>query len=302
VGQEERSPDDLPGYTRPLPSGPGWQESPGSGWEAPPRARRPNGYGPTGYGPTGYGRNGGGRRRHRILKRLAFTVVTLVVVIAIGIGALWVLTPSASEATQLASQQAKQHGITYPGPAVPANFSRALVATEDHRYYSEQGVDPFAVARFVASKVTGNTSNQGGATLEQQLAKMLYTPVQAGFDAEVKQVVLAFKLNIAYSKQQILDLYAEVAYYGHGYYGLQQASCGYFGHPAKDLTVAQGAMLAGVVNAPSEDDPIDDPANARARLEHVIARMVAVGYLSGAQGQQTLSAPLGLTAGNAVNC
>ncbi len=126
---------------------------------------------------------------------------------------------------------------------------------------------------------------------------MLYTPAQAGFGAKVKQVALAVKLNIAYSKQQILDLYAEVAYYGHGFYGLEQASCGYFGHPARDLTVVQGAMLAGVVNAPSVDDPINDPANARARLEHVIDRMVAVGYLTKAQGRQVLGTPLGLTAG-----
>src|SRR6202012_3455642 len=99
----------------------------------------------------------------------------------------------------------------------------------------------------------------------------------------VKQVVLAVKLNLAYSKQQILDLYAEAAYYGHGYYGLQAASCGYFGHPAQDLTVTQGAMLAGVVNAPSVDDPISDPVNARTRLEHVIGRMVAVSALSDTQ-------------------
>ena len=129
---------------------------------------------------------------------------------------------------------------------------------------------------------------------------MLYTPGQLGFNAELKQVVLAVKLNAAYSKQQILDLYAEVAYYGHGFYGLEQASCGYFGHPAKDLTLVQGAMLAGVVNAPSVDDPISYPANARARLEHVIARMVAVGYLTAAQGQRVLSTPLGLTAGDST--
>ncbi|MCW2891915.1 MAG: putative Transglycosylase [Actinomycetia bacterium] len=223
------------------------------------------------------------------------------VVLAIAAGALWVATPSASEATALAEAQARQHGITYPGPVVPQNFARPLVATEDHRFYSEPGVDLLAVGRVVQAKVTSG-SDQGGATIEQQLAKMLYTPAQAGFNAEVKQVVLAVKLNIAYSKQQILDLYAEAAYYGHGFYGLEQASCGYFGHPAQDLTVVQGAMLAGVVNAPSVDDPISDPGNAKARLEHVIARMVAVGYLSEAQAQQALRTPLGLTTGTSSAC
>jgi penicillin-binding protein 1A len=225
----------------------------------------------------------------------------VVVVLAIVAGALWVATPSAGEATQLAAAQAAQHGIAYPGPSVPANFARPLIATEDHRFYSEPGVDLLAVARVVQAKVTGG-SDQGGATIEQQLAKLLYTPTETGFNAKVKQVVLAVKLNLAYSKQQILDLYAEVAYYGHGFYGLEQASCGYFGHPARDLTVVQGAMLAGVVNAPSVDDPINDPDNARARLTHVIDRMVAVGDLTTAQGRQVLSTPLGLTTGDRPDC
>jgi penicillin-binding protein 1A len=228
-------------------------------------------------------------------------VGTLAGVLALAAGALWVVTPPASEATQLAKALAGKRGIPYPGPSVPANFARPLIATEDHRFYSEPGVDPLAVARVAQAKVTDG-SDQGGATIEQQLAKMLYTPSEGGLKAEVKQVALAVKLNLAYSKQQILDMYAEAAYYGHGFYGLEQASCGYFGHPAKDLTVVQGAMLAGVVNAPSVDDPISDPANARARLEHVIARLAAVGYLTGAQAKQALKAPLGLSHENNPNC
>jgi penicillin-binding protein 1A len=151
------------------------------------------------------------------------------------------------------------------------------------------------------SDITGG-NDQGGATLEQQLAKLLYTPTEGGFTAELKQVVLAFKLNVTYSKQQILAMYAEVAYYGHGYYGLEQASCGYFGHPVADLTVNQGAMLAGVVNAPSLDDPIDDPVNARLRFEHVIARMVAVGDLSKAQANAALAASLGIVPRGQAGC
>jgi membrane peptidoglycan carboxypeptidase len=97
-------------------------------------------------------------------------------------------------------------------------------------------------------------------------------------------------------------MYAEVAYYGHGYYGLEQASCGYFGHPASDLTVVQGAMLAGVVNAPSVDDPINNPDNARTRLTHVIERMVAVGDLTQAQANTELSTPLGVVPRDQAGC
>jgi penicillin-binding protein 1A len=264
--------DDVPGYTRPLPEP--TQQTP----QKPPR-----------------------RRKRRYLKRAAITLAALGVVLALAAGVLYVVTPSAGEATTLAQQQARQHGIAYPGPNVPGNFARPLVATEDHRFYSEPGIDLFAVARVIKAKLTGG-QDQGGATLEQQLAKMLYTPGQASLRAELEQVTLGVKLNNTYSKQQILRLYAEVAYYGHGYYGLQQASCGYFGRPASELTVVQGAMLAGVVNAPSIDDPINDPVNARARLTHVIDRMVAVGYLTRTQANNALDAPLGIVPRDQAGC
>jgi membrane peptidoglycan carboxypeptidase len=240
-------------------------------------------------------------RVRRYLKRAGLTIAVLLLIAVVGFGVLWIATPSAGEATELARAQAAEHGIAYPGPPVPPNFTRPLVATEDKRFYAEPGVDVLAVSRVAWSKVSDG-SDQGGATIEQQLAKMLYTPTETGFTAELKQVMLAFKLNVTYSKAQILALYAEVAYYGHGYYGLEQASCGYFGHPAADLTVTQGAMLAGVVNAPSLDDPIADPVSARQRLEHVIGRMAAVGDLSSSQAKAALAAPLGIVPRDQAGC
>lgn len=242
-----------------------------------------------------------GSRARRYLKRAAITLATMVALLAIAIGALLLATPSAGQATKLAAAQAAEHHIPYPGPAVPANFARPLVATEDHRFYSEPGIDLLAVGRVIRGKITGG-QDQGGATIEQQLAKMLYTHGETGPLAELKQVTVAFKLNYTYSKAEILRLYAEVAYYGHGYYGLEAASCGYFGHPVSDLTVVQGAMLAGVVNAPSLDDPITSPVAAHARLAHVIARMVAVGYLTPARGQAVLGTPLGIVPRDQAGC
>jgi membrane peptidoglycan carboxypeptidase len=240
-------------------------------------------------------------RRRRYLKRAAITLGTIVVLLVMGTGILLLATPSAGQATRLAARQAAEHHIAYPGPSVPGNFARPLVATEDHRFYSEPGIDPLAVGRVIQGKITGST-DQGGATIEQQLAKMLYTQGESGPFAELTQVAVAFKLNYTYSKAEILRLYAEVAYYGHGYYGLEAASCGYFGHPASELTVVQGAMLAGVVNAPSIDDPINDPPAAHARLAHVVARMVAVGYLTPAQGRKVLGTPLGIVPRDAAGC
>jgi membrane peptidoglycan carboxypeptidase len=274
--------DDVPGYTLPLPQRRGWRV-----W----RGRRD----PTQQPPRRKS------RARRYLKRAAITLAVIIAVLAIGMGSLLLATPSATEATTLAAQQAREHGIAYPGPPVPANFSRPLIATEDHRFYSEPGVDPLAVGRLIEAKLTGS-QDQGGATIEQQLAKLLYTPGQSGVMVELKQVALAIKINYTYSKAEVLRLYAEVAYYGHGYYGLEAASCGYFGHPASRLTVVQGAMLAGVVNAPTFDDPISEPANAHFRLAHVIARMVAVGDLTQAQGTKVLDTPLGIVPRDQAGC
>jgi len=232
-------------------------------------------------------------RRGRL--RIAKIVLAAVVLLALAGGALIVLTPSAGQATALARAQAAEHHIAYPGAPVPQYYAQALVATEDHRFYTDPGVDPLALARVVTSRITART-DQGGSTIDQQLAKNLYTSGRSGFTQDVEQVALALKLNLTYSKAEILQLYAEVAYYGHGYYGLSAASCGYFGRPPADLTLVQAAMLAGVVNAPTYDDPLVYPAQAQARLAHVIGRMAAVGYLTTAQEDAALKAPLGLSA------
>ena len=251
------------------------------------------GYEDAGYEPTRPLK----RRSWRF--RLALGAVKVVVVVTAlflaGVALLYAFTPSAGQATSLAEAQAAEHHIAYPGPPVPPYFAEALVATEDHRFYTDPGVDPLALLRAAASWMSGHTDG-GGSTIDQQLAKNLYTSGHSSFPQIVEQVALAVKLNRAYSRAEILRLYAEIAYYGHGYYGLQAASCGYFGRPAARLTVVQAAMLAGAVNAPTYDDPLVYPAQARARLVHVIDRMAAVGYLTKAQQDVGLKAPLGLSA------
>lgn len=234
-------------------------------------------------------------RRSRIALRVAKILLAILVVFAAAVGSLFVLTPSAGQATALARALAREHHIAYPGPQVPQDFARALIATEDHRFNTDPGVDPLAMARVVVSWITGH-KDQGGSTIDQQLAKNLYTDGRSGFTRDIEQLAVAVKLNHAYSRAEILRLYAEVAYYGHGYYGLEAASCGYFGRPPGRLTLVQAAMLAGVVNAPTYDDPLVYPQQARTRLVHVIGRMAAVGYLTRAQQAAALNAPLGLSA------
>ena len=233
------------------------------------------------------------RTGRRWPRRLAKTLLVLIIVLVVVCGGLWVFSPSVSNAPALVQEQAVSHGISYPGVQPPTRFTQALVATEDHRFYSTPGVDPLAVARLVWGDLTGHP-DQGGSTLEQQLAKNLYTSGRSGFTVETEQVVLAVKLDLHYTKAQILQMYAEIAYYGNNYYGLRQASCGYFGVEPANLSWPEAAFLAGVVNAPTADDPRTNPQNARNREVHVVGRLVSVGVLTQAQAKTVLAENLQL--------
>jgi membrane peptidoglycan carboxypeptidase len=231
------------------------------------------------------------RRGRRLLRRTAIVVVALALLGVAAFGGLMIATPSVGNAQELVQAQDAAHDAAYPGPPVPARFAESLVATEDKRFYSEPGIDLFAVGRVAAGYVTGH-GIEGGATLYQQLAKLLYTHGQSTASDEAEQIALAVKLDLTYSKQQILQMYADVVYFGNDYYGLAAASCGYFGVPPAALSWPEAAMLAGVVQGPSLDDPLTHPANARARESHVVGRLVATGKLTQAQGNAALAVPL----------
>jgi len=285
--------------TSPLPAGPYLGDSgqaPGEAGWPPPAGRRPAGA--PGAGTASRGR---GRRRHRWLARTVVVILGLVLVGLLSLSGLLLVTPSVGDATARAQAMDRLHHVAYPGPPVPARFAASLVSTEDHRFYSEPGIDVFAIARLIEGRIAGRP-DQGGATLDQQLAKMLYTPGRSGVAIEAEQVGLGIKLDLAYPKWQILRMYADVAYFGHNYYGLAAASCGYFGVTPARLSWPEAAMLAGLVQAPSADDPIVHFAAARARQSHVLGRLVATGHLSQAQAVSFYRQPLDLVGGPPGAC
>jgi membrane peptidoglycan carboxypeptidase len=241
------------------------------------------------------------RRLRRRLRRMLVVVLALALVVVLAFIALLLVTPSVSTVPHLAQSFDRAHHAVYPGPPVPTRFAESLVATEDHRFYSEPGLDPYAVARVIRGRVTGQP-DQGGATLYQQLAKMLYTPGRSGMTVEVEQVMLGIKLYLSYPKAEILRLYADVAYFGHGYYGLAAASCGYFGVTPAGLSWAQAALLAGLVQAPSADNPIAHYGVARAREAHVLGRLAVTGKLTQAQASRAYGQPLRLIGGPGTGC
>ena len=288
-GKSARSSD----LTIPLPAGPGLTEPDGPPvpGRAPVGRLLPEAPGAAQVRPGVRGAPRPGRRWRRLLRAVVLSVTPLVLLAVVVFGGLLLVTPSVGNARALAHAQDSSHHAVYPGPPVPARFAAALVATEDHRFASEPGIDPIAVGRVIVARLTGR-GDQGGATLYQQLAKVLYTQGRTGLAVEAEQVALAVKLKFSYSGAEILRLYAGVVYFGHGFYGLAAASCGYFGTPADRLSWPQAALLAGLVQGPSADDPLLYPHRARAREQHVIGRLTATGALRRAQTAAALAQPV----------
>ena len=235
-----------------------------------------------------------------MLRRAALIALALFGVLVVGMAVIMLATPSVGDAWSLARAQARSHGAAFPGPPVPARFAAALIATEDHRFASEPGFDPLALGRVMTSIVTG--TDQGGATLYQQLAKLLYGRHKTRLTVEMYELTLGIKLKFSYSREQILRMYADITYFGHGYYGLAAASCGYFGRPPAELSWPQSAVLAGLVQAPSAYDPLQSPALARSREGHVIRRLVATGALTSRKGAAALAVPMDRLLATARGC
>ena len=225
-----------------------------------------------------------GRRRHRFrsARRFIGTVLALTFLALVGFTGLMLITPSVANAPALTRALDLEHHAPYPGPPVPARFEAALVAAEDQRFYTEASLDPTPLARVLISHLSGG-SGRSGSSIVQQLARILYLHQRSGLLADEEQVLLGIKLEFSYSHDRILQMYADALYFGHGYYGLESASCGYFGKPPGRLSWAQSAMLVALAQAPTANDPFSHRANARAGEAAVLGRLAATGRLTRAQ-------------------
>jgi penicillin-binding protein 1A len=233
------------------------------------------------------------RRRSRLLRwgrRVLVAAVTLVVLLGAALTVLVATSPSVNDAPARVRTILAAHHAPSDGGVIPERVASALLATEDSRFYHDPALDPQGVVRATIGVVTGN-GNDGGATIEQQLAKMLYAP-GTSVGAELRQVGVAFRFDLRYSKSQILAMYLDAAYFGDGAYGVTAASQHYFGLPPDQLSWAQASLLAGLVQAPTGYDPHGHLSLARRRQAHVLARLIATGHLSAAEAAQVARDPL----------
>ena len=159
-------------------------------------------------------------------------------------------------------------GAAVPLAELPAYVPNAFVAIEDRRFYSHYGIDPLGIFRAIVRDVLRRGASQGGSTLTQQLAKNLFLTQERTLSRKAQEAVLALWLEHKYSKKQILDLYLNRVYFGAGAYGVEGAAQRYFGKSARKLTLAEAAMLAGLVQSPSRLAPNHNLEGARAPRRH----------------------------------
>jgi len=163
---------------------------------------------------------------------------------------------------------------------IPPEMRAAMISVEDKRFRSHFGVDPLGVARAVKARVDSGRWVQGGSTITQQLARNIFLTNSRTFGRKVKEGILALALERKFSKDQILELYLNRVYFGGGAYGIDAASRRFFGHSARDLSLGEAAIIAGLVKAPSNYSPTADVEAARDRSQVVLRTMVENGFVS----------------------
>jgi len=193
---------------------------------------------------------------------------------------------------------ATQRRVELPPEALPDELKLAIVAAEDAKFYEHGGVDPKAILRAVIGSIrTGRFGGAGGgSTLTQQLALALFLKREHKLSRKIKEMFIAMDMEKRLSKDQILTMYANQIFLGHGAYGVEAASRLYFGISARDLSLSQAALLAGMIpSANKKFDPIGNPEGAMKRRNYVLDRMARLGFVPPDAAEEAKREPLGAT-------
>jgi penicillin-binding protein 1A len=286
----------------------------------PPHARRksakPKKSGRRGHAVAGQTRagapadgSGGGKRRSGFGRFLYWAVVL----------ALWVLIAAAGVVAWVGAHLPPIHSLEIPKRApsiqivgtdgrvlatrgdragealslkeLPNYLPKAFIAIEDRRFYSHYGVDPVGVGRAAAANVLRRSVQQGGSTITQQLAKNLFLTQERTWFRKVQELVLALWLERKFSKTEILELYLNRIYFGAGAYGIEAAAQRYFDKSARQLTLAESALLAGLVKSPSRLAPTRNPDGAQRRAQAVLTAMAETKLITGTMAKLAAAQP-----------
>ena len=262
-------------------------------------------------GPVRTGNRPGVKRRRPVL-RITLLILALVLV-ALGVtGCVVVNSMTAGlpdptkplKGTDLTTRIVDRNGKTIadlfadqnrqlvPLSDMPSTLREAVIATEDQRYYEHPGVDLLGLARAVVVDIKAGAQVQGGSTITQQYVKQAFVGDEMSIKRKIQEALLAYKLEQSYSKDEILAMYLNTIYFGHGSYGVQTAAKTYFGKSVKQLTLPESAMLAGVIKSPGRYSPYLDPTAAKQRRDVVLGQMRDQGYIGEAAYASAEASPV----------
>ncbi len=175
---------------------------------------------------------------------------------------------------------------------MPKHLIQAFVAGEDARFFQHKGLDYLAITRALIKNIFSGDIVQGGSTITQQVVKSLLLTPEKSLSRKIREAILAFKIENYLTKEEILHLYLNQIYLGHGAYGVEAAAENYFGKSVNELTLAESALLAGLPQAPSKYSPHQHPEQAKKRQIYILNRMVEEGYISQNEFHKALQTPL----------
>ena len=179
---------------------------------------------------------------------------------------------------------------------IPDFVQKAFVAAEDRRFFQHHGVDERGIIRAFIGNLGQSGRPQGGSTITQQVVKNLLVGEDVSYERKIREMIVASRLETILTKNEILELYLNSTYLGRGSWGVEMAARTYFGKPAKDLSVGEGAMLAGLLKGPNYYSPDRHPDRAKDRLGYVLGRMQEDGVIDATQKDQALVDPPKLVA------
>lgn len=200
----------------------------------------------------------------------------------------------AVDGTLITTLEAEENRELVPLDELPAHVADAVIAIEDARFLDHRGVDLRAVLRALRRNASAGEVVEGGSTITQQYVKNLLGENDRTVKRKLKEASLAFQLERHYTKERILEQYLNTIYLGNGAYGIQAAALEYFGVSAAELSLAQAAVIAGLIRSPSASDPYALPDRALARRNLVLQRMAELGLLTRAKAEAAAGEPLGL--------
>lgn len=222
----------------------------------------------------------------KFFKRLFFAIILIVLLVVGGIGFMgYNMYAHAISETSISDKISKvKSDENYVSiNDISKDFKNAIIAIEDHRFREHSGIDIITTTRSMLENIREKDIVAGGSTITQQTGRLMYFTQEQRFTRKVAELFVAFDLERLYSKDEILELYVNLIYYGNGYYGIREASLGYFNKEPKDLNLDEASLLAGIPNAPSVYAPNKNLNLAQRRQSAVLNAMVKYNYIDESQ-------------------